>query len=371
MPLSIKALKEIGTAASDALVDFAVYIGRFQPLHKGHEKVIRDALKKAKKVIVFVGSANCPSDTRNPLSYAIRRKMLIAVFRKEFLEGRLIICHVDDHTYHNGAWHKEVIEKVAAIAAAQGVDNPTVGLLGFHKDETSDYLDWFPGWVSLVVTEPYGILNASDIRLPYLRDGVILTDHLSDGVVRILKRWKRTKAYRRLIVEINNVEHVAATYGKGPFWTSDAVVEHRGQVLAIVRGGAFGNGLLAFPGGINDGEAPEECMLRELEEEVGIFKLNPWLTREMLRSWIVYYELFADPRRDGRGHYKSWVFHIIIPDEVERPAVRGDDDASKAHFIDEDQLKPKKTFADHCHVFRKFRRIRNGEEMPAPMALAA
>ncbi|TLX16418.1 NUDIX domain-containing protein [Rhizobium sp. MHM7A] len=371
MPLSIEALKEIGTVANNALVDFAVYIGRFQPLHKGHEKVIRDALKKAKKVIAFLGSANCPSDTRNPLSYAIRRKMLIAVFRKEFREGRLIICHVDDHTYHNGAWHKEVIEKVAATAAAQGVENPTVGLLGFHKDETSDYLDWFPGWTSLVVTEPFGILNASDIRMPYLKDGVILTEHLSDEVVRILKRWKRTKAYRRLIVEINNIEHVAATYGKGPFWTSDAIIEHRGKVLAIVRGGAFGNGLLAFPGGINDGEEPDECMLRELDEEVGMFKLNPWLTREMFRSWIVYHELFADPRRDGRGHYKSHVYHIIIPDEIERPVVRGDDDARKAQFIDRARFKAKKTFADHYHVYRKFQRIRNGEELPVPLALAA
>lgn len=371
MPLSIEALKEIAAAAEAVIVDFAVYIGRFEPLHLGHEKVIRDALRKARTVIVCEGSVNCPSDTRNPLSAFIRKQMLIAAFRKEFKEGRLIIVQVNDHTYHNGAWHQEVTRKVAKIVKKRKLVNPTIGLLGFHKDETSDYLDWFPGWTSLVVDEPHGIVNACDIRIPYFTDGTILTEFLSPGVVRILKRWKRTAAYRRVVAEWKEILFVRDTFGPGPFLTSDAVIEHRGKILAIVRGGKFGNGLLAFPGGINDGEEPIDCMFRELDEEVGIFKLNTWLTPELLKSFIVHYEVFDSPRRDARGHYIAHAFHIVIPDHYDRPIVHGDDDASKAHFIDFALFKAKKVFADHYHVFRKFQRIKRGEEPQVPLKLAA
>lgn len=37
--------------------DYGVFIGRFQPLHIGHEAVIRSALEKVDTLIVLIGSA--------------------------------------------------------------------------------------------------------------------------------------------------------------------------------------------------------------------------------------------------------------------------------------------------------------------------
>lgn len=352
------------------LVDYAVYIGRFEPLHLGHEAVIREALKLGKTVIVGVGSAFAAAGIKNPVSYALRRKTLIAAFRKEFREGRIIIRPVVDHTYENGAWQKAVLEMVNDVIGPQAT-SARVGLIGFKKDASSDYLDWFPDWTSLILKDQIGVLNASDIRHLFFATGAIDTANVSPGVARIMKRFKRTKTYRHMVIEQANVEHCRKTYGSGPFKTSDILIEHCGSILAIVRGGQFGHGLVALPGGINDGEDEIDCAFRELAEEVGIFRLNPGLTEAMLRSWIVNTEVFDKPGRDDRGEYHTTVVHIRIPGDFPRPVVKGDDDAKAARFIERKAFKRKKAFADHFHIVCRMLRLADEQAASLNLQLAA
>ncbi len=56
----------------------ALFIGRFQPLHKGHIHAIKSAMKKY-DVTVVVGSIN-KKGQKNPYPYALRRKMLESEF---------------------------------------------------------------------------------------------------------------------------------------------------------------------------------------------------------------------------------------------------------------------------------------------------
>ena len=57
-------------------IDFGVFIGRFQPLHLGHEHVIARTLEQVERLIVLVGSANVARDPRKPFTYAEREAML-------------------------------------------------------------------------------------------------------------------------------------------------------------------------------------------------------------------------------------------------------------------------------------------------------
>ena len=57
----------------------ALFILRAQPLHKGHVHAIKHLMKKY-KVIVALGSIN-KKDSKNPFSYAARKKMLGSVFK--------------------------------------------------------------------------------------------------------------------------------------------------------------------------------------------------------------------------------------------------------------------------------------------------
>ena len=52
---------ESDTMAQDTKhYQYLVFIGRFQPFHRGHKAVIDEALKRADKVIMLIGSANLP-----------------------------------------------------------------------------------------------------------------------------------------------------------------------------------------------------------------------------------------------------------------------------------------------------------------------
>ena len=53
-----------------------VFIGRFQPAHKGHLAVMLRALTLARNLVVVIGSANKPRSLRNPFTEQERREMI-------------------------------------------------------------------------------------------------------------------------------------------------------------------------------------------------------------------------------------------------------------------------------------------------------
>jgi len=54
----------------------ALFIGRFQPFHNGHLKVIKNASKKYKKIIVGIGSSQYSHTKENPFTAEERRLMI-------------------------------------------------------------------------------------------------------------------------------------------------------------------------------------------------------------------------------------------------------------------------------------------------------
>ena len=50
---------------------YLVFIGRFQPFHRGHKAVVDEALQRADEVIMLIGSANLPRSLRNPFSVCL------------------------------------------------------------------------------------------------------------------------------------------------------------------------------------------------------------------------------------------------------------------------------------------------------------
>ncbi|MCX6815150.1 MAG: nicotinamide-nucleotide adenylyltransferase [Candidatus Aenigmarchaeota archaeon] len=54
----------------------ALFVGRFQPFHLGHLKVIKEILKENEKVIIAIGSSQENGMEDNPFSFEERRKMI-------------------------------------------------------------------------------------------------------------------------------------------------------------------------------------------------------------------------------------------------------------------------------------------------------
>src|SRR4030042_515557 len=66
-------------------------VGRFQPFHKGHLSVIRDALKRVDDLIVVIGSAEDSHTDKNPFTAGERFQMLLSSLTPEERRRILII----------------------------------------------------------------------------------------------------------------------------------------------------------------------------------------------------------------------------------------------------------------------------------------
>ncbi len=60
--------------------DLLIFIGRFQPFHNEHKRIIDIALQKSKNVLVLIGSAGKARTVRNPFTFEERRDMIHDTF---------------------------------------------------------------------------------------------------------------------------------------------------------------------------------------------------------------------------------------------------------------------------------------------------
>jgi nicotinamide-nucleotide adenylyltransferase len=64
-------------------------VGRFQPFHKGHLYMLKEALKIADKLVIALGSSNI-SNEDNPLSFEKRKEMFQEILVHEGLEDVVV-----------------------------------------------------------------------------------------------------------------------------------------------------------------------------------------------------------------------------------------------------------------------------------------
>ena len=85
-------------------------LGRFQPLHIGHEAIIREALKQCEQVVVAIGSAQKQGVPSDPLSWQDRRDTIISCFSDEYYSNKLLVMPLSDReNYSNDSSFGEYI----------------------------------------------------------------------------------------------------------------------------------------------------------------------------------------------------------------------------------------------------------------------
>ncbi len=346
-------LQEQGTLSLPKPYDLLVFIGRFQPLHKGHERVIERALRLANNVLIIVGSAKTASSIRNPFSFDERSEMINSVFPK------VIIRPMRDHTYNDTKWVTEISKIVTEVALdygnnhgfrVNGMNDLKIGLIGCEKDHTSFYLKLFPQWknVGVAFLSP---LNATAIREMWYKNewerAFLSGNVISDSVFSIIEKMKEKQ--ESLKAEYDYVKSYQETWGKGPFLTADALVQVGGNILLIKRGREYGQGLYALPGGfLGENEKFLDGSIRELKEETRL-KVPVPVLKGSLKG-----EMTCDePHRSARSRIISKCFHFKLENETSLPEVRGSDDADWAGFVDFSSLKEEDFFEDHYHIIEK------------------
>lgn len=331
----------------------SVIIGRFQPLHLGHLTLLRQALASSSKTAVVLGSHNSSRNLRNPFTSTERKEMIISCLTPDE-KSKIVFLEVRDYFYKAEFWINEVREKVRI--AAQG--DSEISLYGYQKDFTSEYLNWFQGWKSVVVPKTIEI-DATRIRDGYFRDpnSVSASKHLPQEIQEWLQDFSKTDAYENLRHERAVIDEYKKSWAQAPFppvfVTTDNLITQAGHILLVRRGKAPGKNLLAMPGGFLDpNETLEECALRELEEETHLS-----VSSEELKKSLVAVKAFDHPLRSSRGRTITHVHHFKLSGE-RLASYEADDDASETFWMPildlpklEDQF-----FEDHFHMINYFLR---------------
>lgn len=371
--------------------DVLVFVCRGQPFHRGHETVVREGLKRAKKVIIVPGSHDQAPNIRNPLTTAQRIEMITGVFPQEVEQGRVVFSPQVDHPYNDAKWAAGVQAGVYAHIWS-GTFNPDpvrIGLIGHSKDETSFYLKIFQGWDSIEV-ENVESINSTDIRNNIFRRGYVIAADAAKlplASYTFLVKWTKTDQFKTLKAEFDFIQKYkkssrAATEAeilemvrrhlpkgmenagadliaefakqfKSPYapsyQTVDAVVLQSAKILLVKRKAAPGKGLLALPGGFLDVEKERllDGAIRELKEETRID-----LPEKVLRGSIVHDKTrtFDAVNRSARGRTITTAFLFNLPAQTTEIKVKGADDAEKAFWKDLGTLRREDFFEDHYDI---------------------
>jgi len=347
--------------------DYAVFIGRFEPFHNAHRRVIDKALTLAGKVIVLVGSSNKPRSTKDPFFFDERKVMIRSAFDAP-AASRLMFAPLRDFPYSDDRWMREVQQQVASLIVGDNavMNAPkSVCLVGHFKDASSDYLRMFPQW-ELIEAPNHEQRKAAELRMlmydaarePDAANGkwMLVQSAVPEGVHAFLAEFARGVPFKQLVREHESLISYKAQFAALPyaptFVTVDAVVVHSGHVLLVQRRAEPGKGLWALPGGfVNGDERLVDACIRELREETRLKLPEP-----VLRGSIKATRVFDKPDRSARGRTITHGFFFEFP-SGELPPVKGGDDAIRARWVPLaeffDQFEPQ-VFEDHYGIVSFF-----------------
>ncbi|MBS9402613.1 bifunctional nicotinamide-nucleotide adenylyltransferase/Nudix hydroxylase [Halomonas sp. TRM85114] len=344
----------------DSDFDCLVFIGRFQPPHLGHLAVIHEALKRARQVIVLIGSAWQARSLRNPWHYEERQHMLRSAFDGED-NDRLEIVPLLDALYNNDVWVRDVQRKVRDIASPDRARLPRIGLIGASRGQSSYYLSLFPQWESVSVPLVESI-SASHIRERLFRSVASAEDYLSTnashdlppGVVGGIQNFLEAEPYQQLVEEQRLLDQYHSAWDQAPyppiFVTVSAVVVQSGHVLLVRRTAAPGKGLFALPGGfINPHERLLDGCLRELRERIRLKVPEP-----VLKGSLRAQRLFDEPHRSWRGRTLAEAFYFALRPEQQLPQLKPVKGGDHARWVALADLEPEGLFEDHFFIIQNF-----------------
>jgi nicotinamide-nucleotide adenylyltransferase len=85
-----------------------LFIGRFQPFHKGHLATVKFALGKVDQLVIVIGSAQKSHEPKNPFTAGERVRMIKEALDSEKVDpGKILIIPVQDVDVHS-LWTQQV-----------------------------------------------------------------------------------------------------------------------------------------------------------------------------------------------------------------------------------------------------------------------
>ena len=264
-----------------------LFIGRFQPFHLWHI----DALKQARKYgitefLIGIGSSNKEHTAENPFTYEERKTMVTKIL--------------------NSIWVKFTIYPLPDIESDDDWKNHIIK----NMPKFDAIISGNPRTTSIFKKTPYKICTIKIIKnikstairhMIHINDMEWLKELVPGQVIIYLKSMKADKKLAKYYRD----EHI------GPSIAVDGILVTKEKKIVIIQRKNAPLGY-ALPGGFIDyGETPEQALIREIKEEVGVHIKVRKLAGVM-----------SDPKRDPREHIISIVY---IADIISWRIKAGDD----------------------------------------------
>ncbi len=311
----------------DPVYDYAVVIGRFQPVHNGHVALLQAGLQQARRLIVVAGSMHQPRSFKNPFTVTEREQMIRSALPVQE-QARMQVVGVSDAPYDDVEWLQAVQNAVHAAMAAHGSDpaRARVALLGHMKDNSSYYLRIFPHWQWLPFPNVAGI-DATSIRHAYFSEekDAYLAEKLSAllpastmdflRIFRTSPAWQALHAERAFLLDFWQQHRYANGSAMPILCLVQVVLLWRQQVLLVQRQQLPGRGNWALPEALlQAGERLLDAASRALHA-AGMEWPAATLKKHLSASavWDV-------PGRNQLGHAISHALCVRWPDDLPVPA---------------------------------------------------
>jgi bifunctional NMN adenylyltransferase/nudix hydrolase len=297
-----------------------------------------------------MGSAHQPRTYKNPFNVEERARMIRSATAGLALQ--ITIESNTDTIYNDQAW----AVRIQTLVNKNIAFGERVAIIGHKKDDSSEYLEFFPQWALVEVEqiEPLSAVNVRDLYFKRDTNMNFIKNVVPQSTFDFLVSFKNTPEYEQIIREREFVETYKKQYASLPyppiFSTADAIVVQSGHILLIKRRAEPGKGLWALPGGYvnaNTDKSVEDAAIRELREETMIKVPAP-----VLRGNIKVTRVFDAIDRSPRGRIITHAFYIQLPDG-ELPKVKGSDDAEKAKWIPLSEVTGDIMFEDHFQIIQE------------------
>lgn len=274
------------------MYDVSVFIGRFQPFHKGHLHNILEALQHSKFLVVNVGSSHSSSNIKNPFSYEFRKKLITLDLLSAGIDlSRVAVEPLSDYFYQEELWQESLRCNVLKHVAY----DQSIAIVGHEKDESSYYLKSFPEWGFIPVTN-YKNYNATDFREAYycgnILDEYMCSNNRLNGSYQSLKDYMSKPNYYRLKQEYEIVnKHKELCYKDQVSHDVALFIIHKGKILLSKRLFHPGLGLWSLPmGNIIGAESVEDSLYRNFNSNNVIIENNESFAYTKLPTVIFDYE---------------------------------------------------------------------------------
>jgi cytidyltransferase-like protein len=98
---------------------FAMFVGRWQPLHKGHQSLFQEAMNEGKNVLICI--RDIEPDEKNPFSAEDVRKNILDHYSEEVIQGKVKVMVIPDICsieFGRGVGY-EIIERIPPVEIAE------------------------------------------------------------------------------------------------------------------------------------------------------------------------------------------------------------------------------------------------------------